>query len=130
MVPYLVGKRLTKFLFLSIRLSPSLYKEGLDGEASWLDGNIRPRDFAIRLDQRLSIANLLLTLAHELVHVRQYVTNEMFDYAHDVNLTRWRKKVVNTDGMEHGDIPWEKDAIASEQPTVAAYHRAMKRRRT
>ena len=64
------------------------------------------RTFEIELDKTQSMRNLLETLAHEMVHVKQYARNEMNGLATD---RRWKKCNVS-DSVGYWDLPWEKEA--------------------
>lgn len=48
---------------------------------------------------------IIHTLAHEMVHVKQYVKGELND-ALDV----WRGKDIDSDNMDYDDHPWEIEA--------------------
>ena len=66
----LMGKRLMNSLEININLRRNLItKEGCEGTAVWEDENIRPREFTIELDLTFSIRDVLITLAHEMVHI-------------------------------------------------------------
>lgn len=64
-------------LNISIITSRNLFKKyGVCGDCMWEDG----RDFTIRLDNSINIDELITTILHEMVHVKQYVRNEYFNY--------------------------------------------------
>ena len=66
----LMGKRLLGSLEITINLKKNLLtKEGNEGSAIWEDDGYRSREFSIELDTTVKIRNLLITLAHEMVHV-------------------------------------------------------------
>jgi hypothetical protein len=63
--------------------------------------------------------NLLKTLGHELIHVKQYLNNEMFDYK-DGTVTRYRgEKYVYSQSLEfdevYWDSPWEIEAYGRQE---------------
>ena len=76
----LMGKRLMNSLVIHINLRRNLItKEGCEGTAIWEDDNCDPpREFTIELDLTYSIRDVLITLAHELVHVKQWAKGEMY----------------------------------------------------
>ena len=49
-----------------------------------------------------------LTLAHEMVHVKQYVRHELKEP------TVWKGTNINTDKVEYWDLPWEIEAHGRE----------------
>ena len=77
----LMGKRLTAGLDININLKKNLLdKDGHEGTAIWEDDSIRPKEFTIMLDSTCAIRNILITLAHEMVHVKQWAKGEMYEY--------------------------------------------------
>ena len=69
----LMGKRLMAGLEININLKKNLLsKDGNEGSAIWEDNGYRSREFTIELDTTVKIRNLLITLAHEIVHVKQW----------------------------------------------------------
>lgn len=56
-----------------------------------------------------------MTLVHEMVHLRQFVRNELFDYAATADLTRWHTKVVDTSRLAYRKLPWEQEAYGEQQ---------------
>lgn len=120
-LPYLVGSRLTANLRVTIRLSATIERERIKGDCEWVDSNVRPREFMIRIGSSLSPLMQLLTLAHELVHVKQYARGIMFDCANGGEHTRWKRTIIKTESMAYRDIPWEREALKLERPIVSAY---------
>lgn len=64
-----------------------------------------PRDFIIEIDQKQTKDEVLVTIAHELVHVKQYLYKELND---DQSL--WRGKKYEPDKLEYHEQPWEIEA--------------------
>jgi hypothetical protein len=67
------------------------------------------RTFEIEIDRTLSQRKLLETLAHEMVHVKQYARREL----HPVHQT-WCGKTYNPDKVSYWDLPWEIEAHGRE----------------
>ena len=65
-------------------------------------------DFSIEIEKRQSHRRLLETLAHELVHVKQYAQGEL------KGENCWMGKVVNPKNTDYWDLPWEIDAHGRE----------------
>ena len=77
----LMGKRLIAGLDININLKKNLLdKDGHEGTAIWEDDSSRPKEFTITLDSSCAIRNILITLAHEMVHVKQWAKGEMYEY--------------------------------------------------
>jgi hypothetical protein len=81
-------------------------KEGLYGDCSWNDNNHRPRDFTIRIDSSLDLENIHDTLAHEMIHVKQYVKNELVDLVRTPTSCKWMGEIIDWTKLEDKE-PWE-----------------------
>jgi hypothetical protein len=68
-----------------------------------------PRKFLIELHPGIGAKNILKTLAHEMIHVKQYVYNETDEY-----LSMWRGKKINHEKVDYWKHPWEIDAYGNE----------------
>ena len=81
------------------------------GYASVEDYNTRKqaREFLIEIHPGIGARKILETLAHEMVHVKQYIFNETDD-----NLSVWRGKKINSDKVDYWNHPWEIDAHGRE----------------
>jgi phosphoketolase len=67
------------------------------------------REFTVTIKKGLSIWDLITTLCHEMVHVKQYARNELRYVNGD---TMWKKKAYNN--VDYADAPWEKEAYRLE----------------
>ena len=71
------------------------------------------RHFELEIKKGLSLYDLISTVCHEMVHVKQYAKREMsFDY--DSGRTRWKAKLI-ADSVKYEDQPWEKEAFKLEE---------------
>ena len=66
----------------------------------------QPRSFVIELHKGDDEKEHLKTLAHELVHVRQYARNELNDA-----MNTWKGRKVDSDSIPYEEQPWEIEAI-------------------
>ena len=80
--------------------------KGAYGYCLELDNN---RTFEIEVARTLRLRTLLETVAHELVHVKQYARREL----HPVNNT-WCGKTYNPEKVSYWDLPWEIEAHGRE----------------
>jgi hypothetical protein len=80
----------------------------------WDDDNHRCREFTITLDRNLSKRNLLLAIAHEMVHVKQYAKGELKDYL-KVNKSKWKGEVIDPVKVDYWEHPWEIEAHGREK---------------
>ena len=109
-----MGKRLLGSLEITINLKKNLLtKEGNEGTAIWEDDNIRPKEFTISLDSNCTIRNILITLAHEMVHVKQWAKGEMYEYA-ERDMVRFNKTKFNMSNIDYWDYPWEIEAFGRQ----------------
>ena len=79
---------------------------GAMGYCLELDNN---RTFEIEADKKLRLRKLLETIAHEMVHVKQYARREL----HPVPDT-WCGKTYNPKKTSYWDLPWEIEAHGRE----------------
>ena len=63
------------------------------------------RTFEIEVDKSQSLRDLLETVAHEMVHVKQYARRELHPDKHV-----WMGKTVDPDDVNYWDQPWEIEA--------------------
>ena len=108
-----------KTLEIHINLNPHYEKKTTDsGDRIWEDTNRYPREFTINLDSH-DDDWMVQTLAHEMVHVKQWARGEMMD-CYDCDdgsptKTKWKSKYVNIKTIEYEDWPWEKEALRIEK---------------
>jgi hypothetical protein len=104
----ITNNRIRNNCYTEIRFCPSIDEYGF---ASIEDYNTRkqPRKFLIEINPYIGSRRILETLAHEMVHVKQYIEGETND-----ELTRWRGKKINPDKIDYWIQPWEIDAYGRE----------------
>ena len=112
LMPRLKGK-----LKIKIQLIPRLSeKEGLAGDCVWEDESCnRPREFTIRVDSTQDYQDMLETVAHEMVHVKQYARGELKDLSRSNKYCKWKGKEVNYNKVHYFDQPWEIEAHGREK---------------
>lgn len=73
--------------------------------------------------------DLVSTLIHELIHVKQYVNNQLFDYA-DGKTVRYEGKIYkdSNDFISYWDNPWEIEAYGRTVGTYEMFIRCMKQK--
>ena len=86
-----------------------------NGYCTKLSDTKNPREFEIEVDRRLNLRQLLETVAHEMVHVKQYARNEMCEANPLLRyMTSWKSTQVCTKTTEYWDLPWEIEAHGRE----------------
>ena len=109
-----MSKRLMSGLEIDINLRKNLIdKEGCEGTATWEDENHRPKEFTIELDVTYSIRDALITLAHEMVHIKQWAKDEMFEYLRP-GIVRFHKTKFDLEDINYWDYPWEIEAFGKQ----------------
>jgi len=110
----LLGKRMAKNILVEIKLTKELkQKENAYGYCHITDDNLnRPREFMIELDTSIkySFDQIITWLAHEMVHLKQFVRGELFDYA--TGNVQWKSRTFGR--VHYDDQPWEKEAYRLE----------------
>jgi hypothetical protein len=112
----LISSRLSNTLDIRIVFKPKLYKKTDSyGETTYYeDSNIPPKDFLIEIDSKLKMRSMLETIAHELVHVKQWATGEMRE-TKDNFITKFKKDIINSNKVSYWDQPWEIEAMGREE---------------
>jgi len=110
----LLGKRMAKNIYLDIKLTKDLKKkEGAYGYCHIVDDSLaRPREFMIELDasMKYKFDQILTWLAHEMVHLKQFVRGELCDY--ETGRVQWKSRSFGR--VHYDDQPWEKEAYRLE----------------
>lgn len=113
----LCGTRMYNLLDIEIMLMTDLYEDyGQLGNCMWTDDPYRPREFDIEVDSSLSMRYMLTTLAHELVHVKQFAKGEMAQLLGDVY--KWQGSKIEFDSHNERAcmrVPWEVEARGLEE---------------
>jgi hypothetical protein len=111
---------------VTVKFVPNLEKRtNALGFCGWRDKPYRPRRFMIEIDSRLNANKMIEILAHECVHVKQYVLGEMRDLKNgDV---RWNGADFVHDPDIIGDddyylLPWEIDAFGRTPGLMFSYY--------
>jgi hypothetical protein len=92
-------------------------------------GTNNPRVFDILISEDMSKKVTLLSLAHEMVHIKQFAKGELFEFHYKPGLNRWRGELYNEDdraGDNYWFMPWEVEALGMEQGLVRTFVKVMK----
>ena len=98
LVEYCADKlKLNDTIRLDIEFSRNLYKEdGILGEVDFDDTNHRPKEFTMTVDSSVSRRRIMETIAHEMVHVKQYAKGELVDLSR-CGSTKWQNNLVDSE---------------------------------
>lgn len=72
----------------------------------------RPRQFELEINSSIRLRRLLETVAHELVHAKQFARGELYQGIR-VNKHRWQGNWLE-DNLDYWDLPWEIEAHGRE----------------
>ena len=118
----LISKRLQSNTTLRIVFSKNLSKnDGLDACCMWEDDNLRPREFMIQIDKDLTEESIFLYLAHEMVHLKQYLKGELVDLLRSPQKCKWMGKRIDENAYDYHDLPWEIEAYELENPLYEGF---------
>lgn len=115
----LMDPRMVRNLTLDIEVSNTL---DVEGECVDEDGFLNPRWFTIGLKGGQNIQDMIKTLGHEMVHVKQHAKNEL-QTGHAVATrgglkiySKWMGEIWKPKAKEDGyfDAPWEIEAYGRE----------------
>jgi len=106
---YFLGKLLPRKrnIEIVIRIVDNLLtKEIAYGECYNYSTRDRPSNYIIQLEGRMKPYDILSTLAHEMVHIKQFDKKELVFFA---NYTRWKGERYD-DNISYVDYPWEHES--------------------
>ena len=105
MVNFCITKLMPRMKTLDITVKLCSPKGAL-GYCLELDTN---REFEIEIDRTQPLRLLLETVAHEMVHVKQYARRELHP-----STDKWMGKTYNPKKVSYWDLPWEIEAHGRE----------------
>lgn len=105
----LLPARIARHITLDVEFMGKLDKDA-DGYCEVTGHNVRgkPREFTIQIRKNKSKRYMMMTLAHEFVHLKQYAIGEL-----DENMNVWKGKRMPS-SMDYWDTPWEIEAHGRE----------------
>jgi len=109
MVEYCINKLMPRMKTLSVDVKLTKLK----GDANGYCLRDTIRDFSIEVDHTQGLRTMLETIAHEMVHVKQYARNEMTDWVIEDKFYKWKGDFV-PEKTNYWDLPWEIEANGKE----------------
>lgn len=77
-----------------------------------VDDGDRPREFEIEVNKKVKLRRFLETIAHEMVHVKQFARGELYESTRQ-GKHRWQGYWIDRD-PDYWDRPWEIEAHGRE----------------
>tara|TARA_R110001592_G_scaffold38694_3_gene127559 strand:+ start:2345 stop:2794 length:450 start_codon:yes stop_codon:yes gene_type:complete len=103
---FMIGKLMPRMRTLDIEIN--LVK--LTGDVvGWCQMNDTNREFTLEISKDMTIKELVTTICHEMIHVKQYARKEMTDDLVENGQAVWRGRKVNPN-TKYYDLPWEREA--------------------
>jgi len=117
-----LSQNLRDKITLFVRIEKQPIEGSFVGLCTWLDEQVRPREFSIRLYSE-KLSSMLCTLAHEMVHVRQYAKGQLRDLITVEDTVVWQGKRMHIDNVseEYLGQPWEEEAFSLEKKLSRAF---------
>ena len=103
-IEYMMIELKLKNIFIDVEVSNLFVNEKAYGFCSCQNKN----EFLIELDQTLNVQELIETICHEMIHVKQYATGELVEKGKNI-LYKNCLYESNSDSS-----PWEKEAYEKE----------------
>ena len=74
----------------------------------------RYKEYIVTIKKDKDFAEILQTIAHELVHVKQYAEGTL-NFGKDLNHSIWKGKVYDEKKISYWELPWEIEAYGMER---------------
>jgi hypothetical protein len=121
----LVGRRMTQGLTVRIVSLPDLNeKKNLLAQVD-TDEVGHARDFTVMIDFHPSRRKYLMSLAHEMVHIKQYARGQLGPVIVG-KTTRWMGERVDEERTHYYDLPWEIEAFGREEGMIVRYEQHLR----
>lgn len=100
-----------KKMRITVNFKKELFsKQDMYGNCIWEDDSFRPEEFTIEMEPDQKLGLLLNTLAHELVHVKQWAKGEYYQLWREKNVYKFNGKRYDCEKVDYWDTPWEIEA--------------------
>lgn len=111
-VLWCINKMMPRMRTLDIRVAILKEKDMKSAMGYCLEGE-NNRDFDLMIKKGMTIFDLISTVCHEMVHVKQYARGEL-KWRHRVGKQQWKSTVIAGE-LDYMDLPWEKEAFKKER---------------
>jgi hypothetical protein len=110
----LFSEKVLRDVYIKIKFNGNIDVYGYASVES--TGKKNPREFLIEIHSKIGATDILKTIAHEMVHCKQYAYGEL-----DETLMSWKGKKVDSDTVNYYDHPWEIEAHGMEVGLFAKF---------
>lgn len=117
----LLGKSMSQKITLDILIEKDLLKTyEMYAAISPLEAETRPKHYELEIDARLPKKQFLVSLAHEMIHLKQFAKDQMKDLE-TKKMTRWLGEYYVEENLDYWSRPWEKEAHENELLLYKSY---------
>ena len=115
-IEFSLNKLLPRTTTIDIEVHLNRHIKGAEGYCSFEDH----KSFELEMDPRMSDKDLVLTVFHEMVHVRQYFKRQL-RAVNFGNSQKWLGKIYDEDKVDYLKLPWEKEAFKLQEVLFKQY---------
>ena len=117
MADRILGSRLSRSVYCNFQIISNL---DADGWCEWMDDNLRPREFSVQIRKEQNYSQMILTVVHEMVHIRQMARSELYEIFRPRQMQVWKGKRLKKE-IPYNKQPWEREAYRLQQPYAREY---------
>ncbi len=110
----LLSKRMQKSIEVYVILKKNL-ENNYSGFCTYVDHHKGKRIFEIELAKGFTVRDTFCSLAHEVVHLKQFATGELKDYLVTANVSKFKGELLNESKIDYWDLPYEIEAYGREK---------------
>lgn len=104
----ITSKRLRDNIYLTVKFNPKINVWAFASIEEY-NSSKKAREFLIEIHPWIGAAEILKTLAHEMVHIKQFVHGETNE-----TLSKWKGISIDSDAIDYYQHPWELEAYSYE----------------
>ena len=116
-----LGPRLSRVVSIDYHIKRKL---DADGWCVWEDEGVCGREFSIQLRAEQTFPEMILTVCHEMVHVRQMARGELKEVGITLggkhHFRKWKGKKIRNN-MDYAKQPWETEAYKLQDPLAKMF---------
>lgn len=117
----LLGNSMSQKITVDVVIERDLLKTyEMYAAISPLEADTRPKHYELEIDGKLSKKLFLVSLAHEMIHLKQFAKDQMRDLE-TKRMTRWMGEYYVEDNIDYWSRPWEKEAHELEISLYESY---------
>jgi len=105
---HLLTKQMQDYTSIVIKFKKNMDVFGYASVEGYNSRNM-PREFLIEVNPDIGVPNILETIAHEMVHIKQFAYGHTND-----KLSKWHDLKIDSDDLDYWDHPWEIEAHGME----------------